>query len=31
MTGNEFVDGALCVDAAIIGKDLGLEPSLRTA
>jgi hypothetical protein len=31
MTGIEFVDGALCVDAAIIGKGLGLDPSLVQA
>jgi len=31
MTGIAFVDGALCVDAAIIGKGLGLDPSLVQA
>ena len=31
MTGIEFVDGALRVDAVIIGKGLGLEPSLVQA
>jgi hypothetical protein len=31
MTGIAFVDGALCVDAAIIGKGLGFDPSLVQA